>query len=78
MVAFDPPRLFEMKEAPGSGQQPFQVRCEFTALGDSGTKLDFLMVIEGVPAVFAGPVRRRLSGEIRGQFERFGELLAMR
>jgi uncharacterized protein YndB with AHSA1/START domain len=74
VIVFQPPFRMEMREKPDADQQPFQVGYLLTPTGDA-TRLEFTMVIEGVPAIFASPVKRRLKGEITAQFAAFGQLL---
>jgi uncharacterized protein YndB with AHSA1/START domain len=76
VVALEPNARVEMREQPGTDQPPFCVSYRLTPVGPDSTKLDFSLVIEGVPAIFASAVRHRLSGEVAGQFNLLGELLA--
>jgi uncharacterized protein YndB with AHSA1/START domain len=67
---------FEMREEPGRDQSPFTVSYQLVPVGTDSTKVEFTLVIDGVPAMFAAAVRRRLSGEVTEQFNRLGVLLA--
>jgi hypothetical protein len=74
-TALDPNTSIEMCEQPRKDQSPFRVSYQLTPLGAGATRLEFLLVIDGVPTMFAPAVRRRLTGEVNDQFNRLGELL---
>jgi uncharacterized protein YndB with AHSA1/START domain len=74
VIALDPNASLEMCEQPGKDQSPFRVSYQLTPLGAGATRLEFVLVIDGVPAMFAPAVRRRLTGEVSDQFSRLGEL----
>ena len=44
-------------------------------LREGVTRVEFVMVITGVPGLFASPVRKRLTNEVSGQFDLLGDLL---
>ena len=76
VVAFEPPTRLEMRDKPGVDQQPFRISYSLVPLREGVTRLEFVMVIAGVPGLFASPVRKRLTGEVSGQFNLLGDLLA--
>lgn len=76
VVILEPNARIEMREQSGTGQEPFRVSYQLTPMDGGATRLDFTLVIEGVPTMFAPAVRRRLGGEVADQFNRLGELLA--
>jgi uncharacterized protein YndB with AHSA1/START domain len=76
VVTLEPNAAFGMREQAGADQDPFRVSYQLTSAGPDATRLAFELEIEGVPAMFVKPVKRRLGGEVSTQFERLGELLA--
>jgi uncharacterized protein YndB with AHSA1/START domain len=75
VVALVPGASFEMREQDDGDQSPFRVSYQLTPVGTDSTRLEFALVIGGVPTVFTSAVRRRLGGELADQFDRLGELL---
>jgi hypothetical protein len=52
-----------------------EITYQVPPLGADATRLEFVLVIDGVPTMLAPAVRRRLTGEVSDQFSRLGQLL---